>query len=111
MNAALALAADPHWLAHAAQLGHGGVGVFADADDQRRGAVIEALLCHGKASLDADLAAEAAARLAPFASRGLARLADGVLTIEPDGRPYARTIAALFDPYRQDSLRRFSSAV
>ncbi len=86
-------------------------GVRRSADDQRRGAVIEALLCHGKASLDVDLATEAAARLAPFASRGLAHLADGVLTIEPGGLPYARTIAALFDPYRQDSLRRFSSAV
>jgi len=34
-----------------------------------------------------------------------------VLTILPGGLPYARTIAALFDPYRQDSARRFSSAV
>ena len=41
----------------------------------------------------------------------LAALDDGVLTVAPAGRPYARTIAALFDPYRQDSLRRFSSAV
>lgn len=86
-------------------------GVRRSADDQRRGAVIEALLCYGKASLDADLAAEAAARLAPFSVRGLASLDDGVLTIAPGGLPYARTIAALFDPYRQDSVRRFSSAV
>ena len=34
-----------------------------------------------------------------------------VLTILPAGLPYARTISALLDPYRQDSLRRFSSAV
>ena len=86
-------------------------GIRRSADDQRRGAVIEALLCHGKASLDAELAAEAAARLAPFAERGLARLDGKVLTIEAGGLPYARTIAALFDPYRQDSVRRFSSAV
>jgi oxygen-independent coproporphyrinogen-3 oxidase len=33
------------------------------------------------------------------------------LTIAPDGLPYARTIAAQFDPYRRDSQRRFSSAV
>ena len=86
-------------------------GIRRSADDQRRGAVIEALLCHGKASLDAELAAEAAARLAPFTQRGLARLDGGMLTIEPGGLPYARTIAAIFDPYRQDSVRRFSSAV
>lgn len=86
-------------------------GIRRSLDDQRRGAVIEALLCHGKASLDADLATEAATRLAPFTQRGLARLEAGVLTIEPGGLPYARTIAALFDPYRQDSVRRFSSAV
>lgn len=86
-------------------------GVRRSADDQRRGAVIEALLCHGKASLDAELATEAAARLAPFTQRGLARLDGGMLTIEPGGLPYARTIAAIFDPYRKDSVRRFSSAV
>lgn len=86
-------------------------GIRRSADDQRRGAVIEALLCHGKASLDADLATEAATRLAPFTQRGLARLDQGMLTIAPGGLPYARTIAASFDPYRQDSARRFSSAV
>ena len=86
-------------------------GIRRSPDDQRRGAVIEALLCYGNASLDPDLAAEAAARLAPFAARGLAVLAGEVLTIAPEGLPYARTIAALFDPYRQDSVHRFSSAV
>ena len=86
-------------------------GIRRSADDQRRGAVIEALLCHGKASLDADLATEAATRLAPFTQRGLAWLDQGMLTIAPGGLPYARTIAAIFDPYRQDSARRFSSAV
>ena len=86
-------------------------GIRRSADDQRRGAVIEALLCHGKASLDADLATEAATRLAPFTQRGLAWLDQGMLTIAPGGLPYARTIAAIFDPYRQDSVRRFSSAV
>lgn len=86
-------------------------GVRRSRDDQRRGAVIEALLCHGTASLDADLATKAAARLAPFIERGLAQLEGDSLTIAPEGLPYARTIAALFDPYRQDSVRRFSSAV
>ncbi|MBN8502199.1 MAG: oxygen-independent coproporphyrinogen III oxidase [Sphingomonadales bacterium] len=86
-------------------------GIRRSGDDMRRGAVIEALLCRGIAKLDTDLAAEAALRLTPFLERGLARLEQGNLSIEPGGLPYARTIAALFDPYRQDSLRRFSSAV
>ena len=86
-------------------------GVRRSVEDRRRGAVIEALLCYGRASLDADLAAEASAKLGPFAARGLASLDGNVLTIAPQGLPYARTIAALFDPYRQDSVRRFSSAV
>lgn len=86
-------------------------GIRRTADDQRRGAVIEALLCFGKARLDADLATEAASRLAPFIARELVRLDGAMLTIEPGGLPYSRTIAALFDPYRQDSVRRFSSAV
>jgi oxygen-independent coproporphyrinogen-3 oxidase len=87
------------------------LGVRRSADDRRRGAVIEALLCRGEASLDADLLAEAAPRLAPFLVRELAVLDGAVLRITPGGLPYSRTIAALFDPYRQDSLRRFSSAV
>ncbi|MFM5952768.1 MAG: oxygen-independent coproporphyrinogen III oxidase [Novosphingobium sp.] len=86
-------------------------GIHRSADDKRRGKVIETLLCHGKASLDPDLAGEAAAKLTPFVERGLASLDGSMLAIAPGGLPYARTIAALFDPYRQDSVRRFSSAV
>jgi oxygen-independent coproporphyrinogen III oxidase len=86
-------------------------GIRRSTDDQRRGAVIEALLCFGRAKLDPDLATEVAARITPFVQRGLARLEGSTLSIAPEGLPYARTIAALFDPYRQDSLRRFSSAV
>ena len=86
-------------------------GVRRSADDRRRGAVIEALLCNGTARIDADLLAEVSGRLAPFLARDLAVLDGGSLSILPGGLPYARTIAALFDPYRQDSARRFSSAV
>jgi len=89
----------------------GAHGVLRNEDDRRRGAVIEALLCHGKASLPDDLLREAVPGLESFTSRGLASLDGDVLTIADGGRPYARTIAALFDGYRQDSVRRFSSAV
>jgi len=86
-------------------------GVLRSAEDRSRGAVIEQLLCQGRAELGKELAAEAEPRLAPFVERGLVMLEQGVCTIVPDGLPYARSIAAQFDPYRQDSLRRFSSAV
>ncbi len=86
-------------------------GLRRSLDDQRRGAVIEALLCQGEAVINGELQYEVAARLLPFVARGLAELSGDLLRIAPRGLPYARTIAALFDPYRQDSARRFSSAV
>lgn len=86
-------------------------GLLRSVDDQRRGAVIEGLLCGGEAILDADLASEVMVRLLPFIDRELAVLEHGMLRLLPEALPYARTIAALFDPYRQDSQRRFSSAV
>lgn len=87
------------------------LGVQRSTDDQRRGAVINDLLCRGAARIDADLGSIVADRLEPFISRGLAQLSAGQLRIMPGGLPYARSIAALFDPYRQDNQRRFSSAV
>ncbi len=87
------------------------LGVTRDREDRRRGAVIEALLCRGEAELEPALRAEVGGRLGVFIERGLARIEGNRLTIAPEALPYARTIAALFDPYRQDSLRRFSSAV
>ncbi|MCE2841260.1 MAG: coproporphyrinogen III oxidase, partial [Novosphingobium sp.] len=86
-------------------------GLIRSADDQRRGAVIEGILCQGEARLDPDLANEVLMRLLPFIDRELAELDHGTLRLLPEALPYARTIAALFDPYRQDSIRRFSSAV
>lgn len=86
-------------------------GIARSLDDQRRSAVIEGLLCRGEAPLDQDLASEVLLRLLPFIDRELAELDHGTLRLLPDALPYARTIAALFDPYRQDSARRFSSAV
>lgn len=86
-------------------------GIRRSAEDQRRGAVIEALLCQGEARLGPDLVGETAGILQPFIERGLASCQGDMLRIASGGLPYARTIAALFDPYRQDSVRQFSSAV
>lgn len=86
-------------------------GIVRSAEDRRRGAVIEALLCRGEANLPGDLLAEVADRLTRFTDRGLATLHDQRLAIAPEGLPYARAIAALFDAYRAGAPRKFSSAI
>ncbi|MDZ4307521.1 MAG: coproporphyrinogen III oxidase, partial [Allopontixanthobacter sp.] len=88
-----------------------GRGIRRSPDDQVRGNIIEALLCAGSALLPPALEQETREALRAFAARGLADVHDGHLTITADGLPYARSIAALFDPYRQHTPRRFSSAV
>lgn len=86
-------------------------GIVRTAEDRGRGAIIERLLCDSRAHLGPALAAQTARALEPFVARGLASIDGDWLTVTADGLPYARTIAALFDPYRQHSPTRFSSAV
>ena len=86
-------------------------GIRRNADDRYRGAIIERLLCDGRSRVGARLLAEVAPRLAPFIERGLAQIDREWLSIEPDGLPYARSIASVFDVYRAVSPRQFSSAV
>lgn len=86
-------------------------GIARSPADRERGEIITALLCQGEARIGKDRLAAMACMLAPFVTRGVAEIEGDTLRIPPRGLPYARTIAALFDPYRQDSLRRFSSAV
>ncbi|WP_017664234.1 radical SAM protein [Porphyrobacter sp. AAP82] len=86
-------------------------GIARSAEDQRRGALIEALLCQGEAVVPDDLLAQVAGRLAAFTDEGLAQLRGNHLAIPPHGLPYARVIAALFDAYRAATPRTFSSAI
>lgn len=86
-------------------------GIERSAEDQTRGRIIEQLLCHGRARLPSNMVEAASGALRPFTEKGLAAIDGPHLNISPDGLPYARTIAALFDPYRGQSLRLFSSAV
>lgn len=86
-------------------------GITRREEDRTRGQLIEDLLCRGYARLPRDLTVTVSERLKPFSDRGLASLDKDILTILPDGLPYARAIAALFDPFRAQSPRRFSSAV
>jgi oxygen-independent coproporphyrinogen-3 oxidase len=86
-------------------------GVARTTDDQRRGRIIEALLCEGEAPVASLFEPELADRLQPFLKRGLATLECGRLRLPGYGRPYARAVAALFDRHRQPSATRFSSAI
>lgn len=86
-------------------------GIHRSLEDRRRGAIIDALLCSGRAPLDAGMLRPILDRLSPFLSRGLALLEDETLTIPLRGLPYARAIAALFDPYRAAAAVKLSLAV
>lgn len=86
-------------------------GIVRSPQDRLRGGVIEALLCRHEAELSPCLLADVHDRIAPFAAAGLASISGNRLTIRPDGLPYARVIAALFDTYRESAHQRFSSAI
>lgn len=86
-------------------------GVRRSAEDRLRGEVIERLLCNGRARLAPQLRREAETDLREFMEHALVSLSGDELVIAPDGLPYARSIAATFDPYRRVAARRFSSAV
>jgi len=86
-------------------------GIRRSADDRYRGAIIEKLLCEGRSRVGARMLLKVAPKLSPFVERGLVRVEREWLIIEPDGLPYARTIASMFDAYRMVSPRQFSSAV
>ncbi|MFD1104610.1 oxygen-independent coproporphyrinogen III oxidase [Sphingobium olei] len=89
----------------------GSRGIRRNAEDQRCGGIIEALLCHGRVELPLDMRLEAESRLRRFAAVGIVRFEGDMLVIPPEALPYARTIAAVFDPYRHEAGRKFSSAV
>lgn len=86
-------------------------GIVRSARDQMIGEVIKGLLCQNTAELSPCLLAAYRESLMTFLLRDLARLNGLTLTITPEGLPYARTIASLFDPYREETSRRFSSAI
>jgi oxygen-independent coproporphyrinogen-3 oxidase len=86
-------------------------GIIRDADDRRRGRVIEQLLCNGEAEVREYFQPELMERLQPFLDCGLATVERGRLRLPDYARPYARVIASLFDHHRQPAARRFSSAI
>ncbi|MDZ7281372.1 oxygen-independent coproporphyrinogen III oxidase [Sphingomonas sanguinis] len=96
-----------------------GAGRFATARgirrtplERRRGAAIAGVLCQGLADTD-DLPERDAIRprLSRFEQAGLLRWEGHRLRLTADALPYARSIAAAFDAWRNEDDTRFSHAV
>ncbi len=87
-------------------------GIGRDAGERQRARLIESLLCRGEAMLptlsDWPLILS---RLEPFLSRGLVTLDARRLAVTPDGLPYARVVASLFDRHRHVAATAFSNAI
>ena len=86
-----------------------------DADDSRRGRIIEQLMCDfsvdfAASALDADFSGELLA-LAPMMRDDLVEIEGNRLIVTEAGRPIVRTVAAVFDRYRGREVVQFSRAV
>ena len=83
----------------------GARGVRLALEDQRRGVLIEQLLCQLKTRVDSDLVdTQLEAMLTHFVSLGLVERTGDVLSITDQGRPYARNVAAAFDRHAAGQL-------
>jgi len=121
---ASAISAFPGWLLqneknagrYHLRIGNGGLatarGLYRTPIDRVTGRAIERLLCSGQADL-AGLPGLGAIRedLYRFEREQLLRWSGDRLILAEDALPYARGIAAAFDPYRRQSQARFSNAV
>lgn len=87
-------------------------GIHRSPLEQRRGQAIAGLLCHGVANLDALPERDAIReRLQRFQQVGLIVWEGAQLRLATDALPYARSIAAAFDAWRNEEDMRFSQAV
>ncbi len=89
----------------------GVVGVARAAEDAARGAAIVDILSNRSTDLAGWISDGLLAGLAPFVEKGLVRLEGSTLHPTLSTRPYARSIAALLDPYRASTPQRFSTAI
>ena len=90
-------------------------GLALTADDRRRAAIIERLMCDLKVDLSGFGGAPAfrpeLARLGALAADGLAVLDGPRVTVPEDARPLVRVVAAVFDRYLDPAAGRHSKAV
>jgi len=89
----------------------GALGVRRSADDIARGRAIVDILSGRSTNIERWKTIELRNQLAPFIYHGLVNLDGGTLRPTPATLPYARSIAALIDPYRAHAPQRFSNAV
>ena len=93
-----------------------GKGVGLSPDDRRRGAIIEDLMCNGRADLssyarDDQMPAGIAAELDDMAAAGMIQRNGLTIRMTPSGAPFVRVVAALFDAYLPKAEARNSVAV
>jgi oxygen-independent coproporphyrinogen-3 oxidase len=85
------------------------------AEDLRRGAVIQSIMCNFEVDLGPwggwDMFPEAHAELRPFAEAGLVETHGDVLLVPPAARQFSRLVAMAFDAYGQSSPLAHSRAV
>ncbi|MEZ5654704.1 MAG: oxygen-independent coproporphyrinogen III oxidase [Sphingobium sp.] len=86
-------------------------GVARDNSSRRCGTLIRNILCDGEMRLPPDLSPMQKERIEEFACRGLVSTTAGMLHLKPAAMPYARTIAAIFDPRLESKMGRFSAPV
>ncbi len=87
-------------------------GVRRSRDDRERAMLIEDILCLRPADLSLFVGLnELGVALSDLCARGIIRWDGEILSPTPSTRPYARVIAALFDPYRATVPERFSNAI
>lgn len=88
------------------------LGVLRTPDDREHAIVIEDILCRNAANLDPVGGVQRYAHdLAPFLNRNLISFDGATMRLSAGALPYARSIAAVFDPYRAQQPNRFSNAV
>ncbi len=95
-------------------------GVALTDDDRFRGDIIEQLMCRFRVDLDAVCAAhgrdrseldQALSNLAPLEADGLADLAGSILSVSEAGRPFVRSVCALFDAHLDRAAQRHARVV
>lgn len=81
------------------------------ADDRRRAAVIERIMCDYRVDLSGaeELAEEL--KLEPLVRDGLIRRSGEVIEVLPEARPLVRAVAAAFDAYLDETQGRHARAV
>lgn len=86
-------------------------GIERDPASRNCGTLISDILCHGRGNLPARLTPAQRETLEEFVQRGLVTTGAGQLRLRPAAAPYARTIAAIFDPRMAGKIGSFSAPV